>query len=78
METATVGIANRTLNFPEGRQVLMLADQSRLLLDAAKVIVSTGGDTGTALAKLTLATQVLDQLQLYLKHPLPPTAQVRP
>lgn len=49
----------------DARQVLELADQSRALLDGAR-LAAGAGDIGTAEGRLTLAINVLQQLQTYL------------
>lgn len=49
----------------DARQVLELADQSRALLDAAR-LAANAGDIGTAEGRLSLAINVLQQLQSYL------------
>jgi hypothetical protein len=54
------------LSSEDGQQVLMLADESRVLLDATRVALS-GGDTETAEGKLNLGMSVLSQLQIYLR-----------
>lgn len=46
--------------------VLAIADHSRLLLDAARA-ASGGGDLSTAEGRLVLATNVLRELQTYLR-----------
>ncbi len=65
--TATTSVTNKKLSITEAIQIKNLANQSRTLLDAAKVIKDSGGDLSTATAKLTLATTILTQLQAYLK-----------
>ena len=49
----------------DGQQVLRLADESRVLLDAARV-ASGAGDIKTAEGQLALATSILTQLNAYL------------
>jgi hypothetical protein len=56
----------KTIKSTDAEQVQTLATQSRSLLDAAKV-ASAGGDLTTANAKLLLGTQILEQLQAYLR-----------
>lgn len=59
----------KSIRSTDAEQVKTLADQSRSLLDAAKV-ASAGGDLTTANSKLLLGTQILEQLQAYLRsHP---------
>ena len=48
----------------DAQEVLTLADQSKALLDAARM----AGDTTVAQNKLTLAVAVLTQLQVYLNE----------
>lgn len=69
LNTAAVAVGNKSLSVSDARAVLQLADQSRALLDDAKLI--SGTDTTAAAAKLTLAVAILEQLQTYLKgkHP---------
>ena len=49
----------------DASQVLRLADESRVLLDGAR-LAATGGDVATAEGRLTLATNLLQQLLDYL------------
>lgn len=64
LQTATVLTKSGTLSKTDAEQVLVLADQSRTLLDAAKAVETT--DAATASNKLALATSILTQLQTYL------------
>lgn len=50
----------------DAQYVLKTTDETRTLLDAAKV-ASGGGDIGTAEGRLALAVSVLSQLQSYLR-----------
>lgn len=54
------------LTVEDSEAVLQLADQSRTLLDAARV-ASGAGDVTTAEGRLALATNVLEQLLAYLR-----------
>lgn len=65
LEAAATGVATGRLSAADGEQVLRLADESRLLLDGAR-IAAGAGDTSTAEGRLTLALGVLTQLQTYL------------
>lgn len=69
LNTAALSVASKSLSVADARKVLSLADQSRGLLDDAKALSSSGADTATATGKLILATQILEQLQTYLKKP---------
>lgn len=62
LQAATSAVQAHTLNPTDADQVLKLADESRSLLDAARV----AGDTAAGGNKLALATAVLTQLQTYL------------
>jgi hypothetical protein len=63
---AAQAMSDHVLPSADGSQVLKLADESRALLDAAKA-ANKVGDLTTANGKLVLATQVLVQLQSYLR-----------
>lgn len=63
---ATQALADKTLSSTDAMQVLKLADESRALLDAARAAAKIGDPT-TANGKLVLATQILVQLQTYLR-----------
>jgi hypothetical protein len=65
-ESAANSLNAGDLSADEGEQVLMLADESRVLLDATRVALS-GGDTSTAEGKLNLSMSLLSQLQIYLR-----------
>lgn len=54
------------LTVADAEAVLELADQSRALLDAAR-LASGAGDVATAEGRLALATNVLEQLLAYLR-----------
>lgn len=66
LQAAASAVSNKELSSADGVQVLKLADESRTLLDAAKM-ASGLGDMSTANGKLLLATSILTQLQAYLR-----------
>ena len=66
LSTAASGVAAGTLSPSDGQAVLKLADQSRGLLDAARLTSNTG-DLKTAQGQLNLAVNVLTELQKYLQ-----------
>ena len=66
LKATTSALKAKSLSSADAEHVATLADQSRQLLDAAKV-ASTGGDVTTATGRLLLATQILEQLQVYLR-----------
>ena len=53
------------IDFQDGGRILELADQSRAVLDSAKLIHDIG-DTAEAHDRLTLAIAILQQAQIYL------------
>lgn len=61
-QTATAGLAAKSLSVDDAKHVLVITDQAKALLDAARVT----GDPLEAQNKLLLATQILTQLQAYL------------
>ena len=65
LTAAANAVEAETLGVADAQQVLDLADQSRALLDAAKLAFSVG-DLSTADGKLALATNILTQLRDYL------------
>lgn len=66
VQAAAGAVTSKALSKDDGTKVLALADQSRALLDAAKI----AGDPTEAGNKLLLATAILTQLQAYLQsHP---------
>lgn len=68
LNAATAAVQSKTLSTTDAEQVLKLADESRALLDGARM----AGDTAAGGSKLALATSVLTQLQAYLNsrsHP---------
>lgn len=66
LKATTSALKAKSISSADAEHVAALADQSRQLLDAAKV-ASTGGDVTTATGRLLLATQILEQLQVYLR-----------
>ncbi len=63
LQSATSALQLKQISKEDATQVLKLADESRSLLDAARVV----GDPTVATNKLVLATQILTQLQAYLR-----------
>lgn len=71
VQTAAANSVNaKELSSAQGEQVLKLADDSRRILDAASVAIDAG-DIRTAEGQLALATNILTQLQTYLRRPSP-------
>ena len=66
LEATANALEAGALTVEDSEAVLQLADQSRTLLDAARV-ASGGGDVTTAEGRLALATNVLEQLLAYLR-----------
>lgn len=66
LEAAANALEVGDLTVEDAEAVLDLADQSRTLLDAARV-ASGAGDVTTAEGRLALATNVLEQLLTYLR-----------
>lgn len=66
LNTAADGVERGTLSKEDGISVLKLADESRALLDAARLSIGVG-DVSTAEGQLALAVNVLTQLQTYLR-----------
>ena len=71
----------REISSADGEAVLALADQSRVLLDAART-ANLAGDVTTAEGRLALASSVLTQLETYLRSrtsaPKKPPAEPAP
>ena len=65
-QAATDGLNAGTLTADDGEYVLKVTDQSRALLDAARA-AHGAGDVETAEDRLALTTQILTQLQAYLR-----------
>lgn len=70
LTAAASSVTAKELSSAQGEQVLRLADDSRRLLDAAR-LTATAGDVKTAEGQLALAANVLTQLQTYLRRPSP-------
>ena len=66
LQTITSATNQKLISSSDAQAVLTIADQSRLLLDGARA-ASSGGDTASAEGRLILATNVLRQLQTYLR-----------
>lgn len=66
LQTITSAANQRLITKQEGVSILAIADQSRALLDAARVATGAG-DISTAEGRLILATNVLRELQVYLR-----------
>jgi hypothetical protein len=66
LNTAATGVSLGELKAEDGQMVLRLADESRVLLDASRAAMGAG-DVTTAEGQLALATQILVQLQMYLR-----------
>lgn len=71
LEAATSAVNSNALSVDDAKQVLILADQSKQLLDAGRV-AERANDTATANSKITLAVTVLAQLQTYLNNHITP------
>lgn len=66
VNAAAAGVEAGTLTKVEGAQVLRISDEARVVLDASKGAMGLG-DLSTAEAQLVLATNLLTQLQAYLR-----------
>lgn len=65
-DASTSALDGGTISSADMEHVLKLNDQTRVLLDAARA-ASQAGDTETAEGRLLLATNILTQLQAYLR-----------
>lgn len=65
LQAATAAVTAGTISRKDGETVLKLAQQSRVLLDSARAVENT--DPATAAGRLTLAVNILNQLQTYLQ-----------
>jgi hypothetical protein len=65
LQAASAAVNAGTLTRKDGEAVLTLAQQSRTLLDSARSVENT--DPTTAAGRLTLAVNILTQLQTYLQ-----------
>ncbi len=66
VNAAATALETKAIKSTDAEQVQTFSIQSRQLLDAAK-LASAGGDLTTANAKLLFGTQILEQLQVYLR-----------
>lgn len=65
LQAASAAVSAGTISKKDGETVLSLATQSRALLDSARAVENT--DPATAAGRLTLAVNVLTQIQTYLQ-----------
>lgn len=65
-QSAADGVASNQLSVADGQAILKMTDDSRSLIDAAK-LAADANNLGAANSKLALATVVLTQMQQYLK-----------
>lgn len=65
-QAASQALNDRAISSADATQVLKLADDARALLDGAR-IASQSGEVSTANGRLLLATNILVQLQAYLR-----------
>jgi hypothetical protein len=65
LESAANAVELGTLSPDDAGQVLRIADESRVLLDASRAAAGVG-DVRTAEGQLALATNLLTQLQTYI------------
>ena len=65
LQAASAAVSAGTLTRKDGETVLTLAQQSRTLLDSARSVENT--DPSTATGRLTLAVNILTQLQTFLQ-----------
>lgn len=66
LQSITNAVNAKEMSGTDGKAVLAIADNARLLLDSARV-ATTSGDTATAEGRLLLATNVLRELTSYLR-----------
>mgnify|MGYP001587211527 CR=1 FL=1 len=66
LQSITTGVTFKDLTGKDGMTVLAIADNARLLLDSAR-IATQSGDVTTAEGRLVLATNVLRELNDYLR-----------
>jgi hypothetical protein len=66
-QAAANALAAGDIDLSDAQNVLKITDESRALLDAARV-ASGLGDISTAEARLSLATTILVKLQAYLRE----------
>lgn len=65
-QAAAVSLENGEISLEDAQYVLKLTDESRKLLDAAR-LASGVGDVSTAEGRLSVAVSVLTNLQAYLR-----------
>ncbi len=65
-QTAAVSLEQGEISLEDAQYVLKLTDESRKLLDAAR-LASGVGDVSTAEGRLSVAVSVLTNLQAYLR-----------
>jgi hypothetical protein len=65
-QTAAVSLEHGEISLEDAQYVLKLTDESRKLLDAAR-LASGVGDISTAEGRLSVAVSVLTNLQAYLR-----------
>lgn len=65
-QTAADALTAKQISVDDAEYVLKVTDESRALLNAARAAL-TAGDTSTAEGRLSLATNILAQLQAYLR-----------
>jgi hypothetical protein len=70
LAAAANSLSVHELSSTDAEQVLKLADDSRRVLDAAR-LAAGAGDVKTAEGQLALATNILTQLQTYLRRQSP-------
>ncbi len=68
LDAAATAVNAGELSSADGEWVLVLADESRLILDAVRS-AAEDGDVSTAEGRLALASNILLQLQDYLRTP---------
>lgn len=66
LDAAADGVNSGAISVADGRTVLKIADQAKLLLDSARAAESLGDDK-SATEKLNLAVQVLQNLQAFVE-----------
>lgn len=66
LQSIATAVNMKDISGKDGQAVLDIADNARLLLDSARV-ATTSGDTATAEGRLVLATNVLRELNNYLR-----------
>lgn len=67
LEATTHALDMHDITSEDAQRILVIADQSRQALDAAKLAINAG-DPQTAEGRLQLATAILTELQSYLRR----------